>query len=523
MVLKSQYAIVDIFAGAGGLGEGFIQRENFYYAHLSIEKNLEACKTLKIRKLYHLIRSNRIKNLEYIDVLKNQSNFDEFIKDHKGIEKYLENTVWNHELGNMSPKKTANTIISKLKNQGWNPNHDQIILIGGPPCQAYSLAGRGRRSQMIKTGEYNPKHDERNFLYEKYLGLIEELKPIMFLMENVPGILSIKINDEPIFDKILRDLMRPNLKKKQPVNSYELFPLTKQKDLFIQNSDFNINSEKYGVPQARKRVIVFGIRRDLKVNEIPHLIEKKPIAIEKVLNDLPVLRSGISKKNGMAIKDSLDEWKKVVVTWAAKEKEDFTPQQLRYLSRITDKILSFSYKENRGSELLKKRRKNKYEQRSELMNWILDDSLEYHLNSDTRSHMDSDLKRYLYNSIFAKLNKKSPTLRNYPKNLLPKHKSAKKGHQDRFRTLLHNQSSKTITSHIAKDGHAFIHPDPVQCRSLTVREAARIQTFPDNYFFSGTRTQQYEQVGNAVPPILSYQISGIIIEILNTLNHPISQ
>ena len=129
--------------------------------------------------------------------------------------------------------------------------------------------------------------------------------------------------------------------------------------------------------------------------------------------------------------------------------------------------------------------------------------------------MDSDLLRYLFVSCFAKVNKRSPKLEDFPAALLPDHKNVKAGIEDkkfadRFRVQLWDQPCKTITSHISKDGHYYIHPDPTQCRSFTVREAARIQTFPDNYFFCGPRTSQFIQVGNAVPPLLANQIAGIV-------------
>src|SRR5690606_34653879 len=143
------------------------------------------------------------------------------------------------------------------------------------------------------------------------------------------------------------------------------------------------------------------------------------------------------------------------------------------------------------------------------------------LNShEARAHMASDLRRYMYAAVFADVTGRSPKLSDFPNSLLPDHRNVElvtsgKMFSDRFRVQLPYHVATTITSHISKDGHYFIHYDPLQCRSLTVREAARLQTFPDNYKFEGPRTEQYHQVGNAVPPYLSGQIADIIADVLD--------
>jgi DNA (cytosine-5)-methyltransferase 1 len=151
--------------------------------------------------------------------------------------------------------------------------------------------------------------------------------------------------------------------------------------------------------------------------------------------------------------------------------------------------------------------------------WYRDERLGGVCNHATRGHIPSDLHRYFYASVFARLFGRSPLLEDFPQPLLPAHKNVKAALQetkfnDRFRVQLPDRPSTTIVSHIAKDGHYFIHYDPTQCRSLTVREAARLQTFPDNYFFEGPRTEQYRQVGNAVPPLLARQIAAIVADLL---------
>jgi DNA (cytosine-5)-methyltransferase 1 len=151
----------------------------------------------------------------------------------------------------------------------------------------------------------------------------------------------------------------------------------------------------------------------------------------------------------------------------------------------------------------------------ELTDWLVDEKLTRLANNQTRGHMAEDLARYFFAAVFGEVTGRSPKASNYPDELAPNHKNWSTGKfSDRFRVQLWNAASTTITSHISKDGHYFIHPDPLQCRSLSVREAARLQTFPDNYLFKGNRTQQYVQVGNAVPPLLAKWIGEALHSIL---------
>jgi DNA (cytosine-5)-methyltransferase 1 len=252
---------------------------------------------------------------------------------------------------------------------------------------------------------------------------------------------------------------------------------------------------------------LIGIRSDIKKR--PDFLQKnnKKTTVFDVIGDLPRLRSKVNKQ-----KDSDIEWLEIFKTNLSDligeiSKEDSYSnlvKELKYHQHI--KCID-------GQPIIKKDEKSKLK----FKNWFHDNKLKIVLNHEARGHMPTDLKRYLFAACFASVYLRSP--RGHKefafKGLNPNHKNWKTGKfSDRFRVQLFNNPATTITSHISKDGHYFIHPDPSQCRSLTVREAARIQTFPDNYFFQGTRTQQFHQVGNAVPPLLALQIAKIVDAII---------
>ena len=516
--------LIDLFAGPGGLGEGFSSFKNYerFKPSVSVEMDKLASETLRFRKFYRIANQEKGKLLkDYYSLLKNPKSFNDYLEDHKNknLIKALNQSVWNHELGSLSPEETYFQISSRLNSL--ERKKSECIIIGGPPCQAYSLSGRSRRSKLEKKGAYIAKEDKRHFLYEQYLGLLPKFTPALFIMENVPGILSSKMDGELMFEKILDDLRNIDGIK------YKLLPLTVETnklELFpssYQGKDFQINSDEYGIPQARKRVIIMGIRSDLMSSGGPrrYLEKSHPITVKEILESMPKLRSGISKINGQSIKDSEDVWKKEVLNWFGlkskiKDKEVKELLFKHFLPAIKKSSLS------RGDEFFASSdyKKSCNNLPKDLKKWLFDPKLKGFINSSTRSHMDSDLKRYIYNSVHTEVYGKPPLLDDYPDFLQPNHANKKQGvHKDRFRTLDPERPSKTITSHISKDGHAFIHFDPAQCRSLTVREAARIQTFPDNYFFCGNRTQQYHQVGNAVPPYLAKQIAEVVSDFLESI------
>jgi len=509
--------VIDLFAGPGGLGEGFSQfhSKNVFGPSVSIEMDPIACDTLRLRKLFHCLKSNDKKR--YYELVKSDEkitweNLKETFKDYA---EYIEDSVWNHELGSdQHDEKTTNDEIRRRLKKLGHTKDKPLVIIGGPPCQAYSLIGRASRKQMSLKGNYVPEKDNRHFLYQWYLNIIPEFKPDAFVMENVPGILSSKVNDKPIFKQILKDLRGLG---------YELFSLkeNRQLDLFDQDLDFKLKASDYGVAQDRQRVIVLGLKEDIATaKKISCLTQKETNTVESLLSEMPKLRSGLSKVEKTKTKDSLENWKEHLRQKYWEGFKGIEADIKKELKKSIKKIQDNKYSCDRGGKYIPCA-KYGYSNRisSELSDWYVDENVGGYLNHESRSHMDCDLRRYLFNSVFTSVRGRSPLLNDYPPFLQPDHKNKHAGnHKDRFRTIRGSSPSKTITSHISKDGHAFIHPDPIQCRSLTVREAARIQSFPDNYFFCGNRTQQYHQVGNAVPPYLAYQIAEVVHKILDEEN-----
>jgi DNA (cytosine-5)-methyltransferase 1 len=361
--------------------------------------------------------------------------------------------------------------------------------------------------------------DKRHTLYKEYLRLLKQHEPPFFVLENVKGLLSSKTRaGSLVFDQMLDDLRKP-----QKGLRYSLFPVSDGGRTEIALSlgldstdprDFVVRAEQHGIPQARHRIILLGIREDCigRSMKLPRPIPRdvNPVTVGEVLAGLPSLRSGVS-----GIPDSTVSWKEslrsirsqgVIRELRNVHADDVAEQIENALCQIA------RCDNNRGARFFP----GKF--RPENLGWWLRDSrLGGVCNHETRSHRVDDLYRYLFAASFALARGRSPHLKDFPAKLLPAHRNVQAAMRggmfgDRFRVQIGDRPSSTVTSHISKDGHYFIHPDPVQCRSLTVREAARLQTFPDNYFFEGPRTEQYRQVGNAVPPLLARRIAKTVSE-----------
>jgi len=268
---------------------------------------------------------------------------------------------------------------------------------------------------------------------------------------------------------------------------------------------------------------LLGIHSDIDTGIDQGLLleHQKSVSTSDAIGDLPRLRSRLSRKISDG-GDSLDSWlsnlNNITKLYDVDTKID--PSEF---TTVIDSIYSQSelgvgarFTKTNNSTL-----KPKSDFIKENLDWFHDERIGGVLNHQSRSHMASDLQRYLYCSVFAQRFNQSAKLEDFPDSLLPNHKNVEKGKKgifsDRFRVQLEGDPATTVTSHISKDGHYYIHYDPTQCRSLSVREAARLQTFPDNYFFEGNVTQQYHQVGNAVPPLLAKKLAHIVFEIIQKM------
>lgn len=521
---KDRIPVIDLFAGPGGLAEGFssvsVKGKRIFDIKLSIEKDENAHRTLELRSFYRQFDLghvpdeyyNYVRNYNYKTDIKDRSNL--FNKYKRESEKAI-NEAWRCTLGDdhFPPETVDKRIKIALKGQkDW-------VLIGGPPCQAYSLVGRSRNKGISED-------DQRVYLYREYLRIIAVHHPAIFVMENVKGLLSAKLHEDKIFDWIKKDLkdpgyLFPNSKSpKYRIYSFVKSPVDYDDDgdpVYSKDQDYLIRTEDYGIPQNRHRVILLGIREDIGKVIFNSLESSPKINLSSVIDELPKLRSELGREiNGTNAKgkniyrklnDSGEKWTEILNVYLSKINGELRKNSIN---------LKFNSSLKKGSNYIEFK---KPEKSNPLFSWYNDPKLGGVLNHETRSHLKEDLGRYLFSSLHLKVRGEFPKLRDYPDWLLPMHKNAKGGKfADRFRTQRPDRPATTITSHISKDGHYFIHYDPSQCRSLTVREAARVQTFPDNYLFCGSRTHQYHQVGNAVPPLLAKQLAEIVLDIYRKIN-----
>jgi len=505
--------VIDLFAGPGGLGEGFSSilgdyGQRRFDVRLSIEKDAVAHRTLSLRALYRAMRDTHVPDC-YYDYVTGKISREELFA-HPEVPPEARHAALEArcaELGGTPNQEVDNWIEAALDGAS------EWVLIGGPPCQAYSMAGRSR----MRPGD--PKKfesDARHLLYEQYLRILHDFGPTVFVMENVKGILTSRLGGSLIFDRILSDLQSPGNGHHYEIRSFvtdgtNLTPL-----------DYLIESEAFGLPQARHRVILFGIRSDWAskgahvLNEAGRFVLKPApslVTVDEALAGMPPLRSRLSRED-----DSHSTWlsalrdaKQALKGWRHPDRQEIEDKMIGAYAQAQNH-------ESYGSSFVECDQDLSGMPQS-LRAWLGDPRVGGVLQHETRKHMRSDLGRYLFAACYAEMKERSLKVPDFPPKLLPLHGNVydeSVPFLDRFRVQLRDKPSTTIVSHIAKDGHYYIHHDPAQCRSLTVREAARLQTFPDNYYFEGSRTHQYWQVGNAVPPYLARQIGEIVLDFLDS-------
>ena len=397
-----QLNFIDLFSGAGGLSEGFINAGFEPIAHVEIDA--KACETLETRLIYHKLK-------DYYKYILGDISRSDFLE--KNSSSTISNSVINTAIGGDNNK----VIFAKIDNLVKGKPVD--LIVGGPPCQAYSLVGRSRDKNKMKD-------DPRNFLYKEYAKFLKKYQPKVFVFENVMGLITAESgsyfkNMQAYFKRI----------------GYEL-------DYTIQKS------EHFGVLQKRRRIILIGWQKGFSFQYPSFTKVKEKYTLDQILSDLKKLKPG--------------------------EQNNVT----KYTGQITP-----------------------YLEKYELRNGV--DFVTQHI---ARPHNERDLK--IYKIAINKWLKESERLK-YPDlpSKLKTHKN-EKAFVDRFKVVDIKGLSHTMVAHIAKDGHHYIYPDTKQVRSISVREAARIQSFPDDYYFEGGRTAAFRQIGNAVPPLMAKKIANKI-------------
>jgi DNA (cytosine-5)-methyltransferase 1 len=407
----SKLNFIDLFAGASGMSEGFIKSGFNPIAH--IEMNEEACYTIKTRAAYHFLKRNNKLDF-YTSYLKGDITREEL---YEKIPKKILNSVLHKEITDDS----IASIFEEVKK--FQKGETVDLIIGGPPCQAYSLVGRARDPK-------NMKDDPRNKLYIQYGKFLKAFQPRAFVFENVPGLLNANKGEH-----------FKNLKIYFKRLGYEVYNDT------LDASDF-------GVTQTRKRVIIVGWKKENNFGFPSFKKLKQKYSVNEVFEDLPKMKAGdgYTKVNYTNIKN--DYLKK----FDLRNGVDFVTQ---HISRPHNAIDLEIYK--RAIRL--------WDEKKERLKY---------------PELPAELKTHTNQTCFT----------------------------DKFKVINGAGLSHTVVAHIAKDGHHFIHPDKNQCRSISVREAARLQSFPDDFYFEGSRTAAFKQIGNAVPPLMARAIANKMKKLL---------
>ena len=405
-----QYTVIDLFAGAGGLSEGFAQAGFVPIAHVELDK--DACNTLRTRCCFHYLRANNQLDI-YYKYLKGEITRETL---YVSVPAEVTNAVINVEISD----KTINGTFDKIKLLAKGRKIDMII--GGPPCQAYSLLGRHRKTM---------EDDPRTLLYLQYGKFLKEFTPKGFVFENVPGLLSAKKGEH-----------FQNLQAYFDGLGYKVHYRM-------------LNASDYGVLQERRRIIIVGWQKnnDMGYPDIDKITTDA--VINDILGDLPLLKAG-------------------------------------------EKEMVSSYKKENNSYLRE--------------SGIRSDGEKFVTQNITRPVNANDAAIYAYS---IKLwNSKQVRVKYTDLPIELRTQKNEDSFLDRFKVVNGKGKAHTVVAHLAKDGHYYIHPALSVCRSISVREAARMQSFPDNFYFEGSRSAMFKQIGNAVPPLMAKTIALEIIKML---------
>ena len=402
--------IIDLFAGAGGLSEGFVQAGFVPIAHVEMDK--DACDTLRTRCCYHYLRSHDKLDVYY---------------------SYLKGEITREVLYSIVPKEVVDAVINvKVSDETIADTFKQIhrlagkrrvdMIVGGPPCQAYSLLHRHDKKM---------EDDPRTLLYLQYGKFLEEFKPKGFVFENVPGLLSAK-------------------KGEHFKNLQEYFDQLGYKVHFKL-----LDASDYGVLQVRKRLIIVGWKKR-NDHGYPDFVQRTtPYVVNDILDDLPVLKAGDVVRVAQYIKPANQYLQENGIR---SEKDIFVTQNIsRPLNDNDAAIYAFALKMWNNQHV----------------------RLKY-------TDLPVELRSQKNENSFL----------------------------DRFKVVDGEGKAHTLVAHLAKDGHYYIHPNKKYCRSISVREAARMQSFPDNFYFEGSRSAMFKQIGNAVPPLMAASIAKSINALL---------
>ena len=417
---------IDLFAGAGGLSEGFMRAGFEAVAH--IEMNPDAVNTIKTRLCYYYLKRCNMLDLynKYLKGAISRSELYEYVPSS------IIKTALNYAMSEENLEEIFGHVDSLMIEQR---TEEVDIIVGGPPCQAYSLAGQSKQRRDAKNrSEEDISDDERKYLYRLYCNFLRRYNPKMFVFENVPGLLS--SDGGRHYESILTHLTE---------SGYTVEART-------------LNSKNFGVMQNRKRIIIIGWRIDLQLR-YPEIMEiPQDQVLATLFQDLPSLQSG----------DTASQYTNIPMS---------------------------EYVRDKGFR-------------------VADDVFTWHI---ARPNIDRDREIYRIAASMWRDGQRRLKYQDLPAHLRT-HKNTK-DFTDRYKVVPSDMTfSHTVLAHISKDGHYYIHPDVEQARSLTVREAARIQSFPDSYFFEGSRTSAFTQIGNAVPPLMAEQIAIGIRNILKEEN-----